>query len=143
MKREYKQGDILVYIGDEVHLKGKTITLWQIRTNVDGELRYITTERGSYREQYLDENYMFIGNPHEQDAIIVDEPDRYLTTSGKQLYDVLREDLLTPEQFEGFVLGNIYKYVKRYKRKNGVKDLNKAKDYIDILIKLMEENEHE
>lgn len=35
----------------------------------------------------------------------------------------------------GFVEGNIIKYVTRYKRKNGMQDLFKAKHYLDILIK--------
>lgn len=35
----------------------------------------------------------------------------------------------------GFVEGNIIKYVTRYKRKNGMQDLLKAKHYLDILIK--------
>lgn len=32
--------------------------------------------------------------------------------------------------------GNIIKYVSRYKRKNGVEDLKKAKWYLDYLINL-------
>jgi hypothetical protein len=34
----------------------------------------------------------------------------------------------------GFVEGNIIKYVSRYKRKNGMQDLLKAKHYLEILI---------
>jgi hypothetical protein len=37
-----------------------------------------------------------------------------------------------------FYLGNIIKYVTRYKHKNGVEDLIKARDYLDRLIKLEE-----
>ena len=33
-----------------------------------------------------------------------------------------------------FIEGNIVKYIVRYKKKNGTKDLYKAKDYIDRLI---------
>jgi hypothetical protein len=35
----------------------------------------------------------------------------------------------------GFVEGNIIKYVSRYKTKNGLEDLKKAKFYINHLIK--------
>jgi len=35
----------------------------------------------------------------------------------------------------GFIEGNIIKYVVRHKDKNGLEDLNKAKHYIDLLIK--------
>ena len=34
----------------------------------------------------------------------------------------------------GFVEGNIIKYVSRYKLKNGIEDLKKAKHYLEILI---------
>lgn len=36
----------------------------------------------------------------------------------------------------GFIVGNIIKYICRYKDKNGIEDLQKAKHYIDILIQL-------
>jgi len=39
---------------------------------------------------------------------------------------------------EGFYIGNIIKYVTRYKHKNGVEDLIKAMDYLDRLIKFEE-----
>ena len=37
--------------------------------------------------------------------------------------------------------GNIIKYVTRYKDKNGIEDLKKAKWYLDKLIKQKEKNE--
>jgi hypothetical protein len=37
-----------------------------------------------------------------------------------------------------FLEGNIVKYVVRYKMKNGVEDLKKARFYLDRLIKEME-----
>lgn len=36
----------------------------------------------------------------------------------------------------GFCEGNIVKYVSRWKDKGGVKDLEKARHYLDILIQL-------
>ena len=37
-----------------------------------------------------------------------------------------------------YLQGNVIKYVTRYKDKNGVEDLEKAKHYIDLLIELEE-----
>ena len=34
----------------------------------------------------------------------------------------------------GFIQGNVIKYIMRYKDKNGIEDLKKAKHYIDLLI---------
>lgn len=63
---------------------------------------------------------------------------RYQTGSGKQLFDVLEDDLLTYEELRGFYKANIYKYTHRYKQKNGIEDLKKVKVYVDQLIKLEE-----
>ena len=39
-----------------------------------------------------------------------------------------------------FIEGNIVKYVTRWRDKNGVKDLEKAKHFIDMLIELESKN---
>jgi len=38
-----------------------------------------------------------------------------------------------------FCEGNIIKYITRYKSKNGIEDLKKARHYLDILIESFEE----
>lgn len=40
-----------------------------------------------------------------------------------------------------FCAGNVVKYVTRYKEKNGLEDLKKAKHYIELLIELEYKNE--
>jgi hypothetical protein len=42
--------------------------------------------------------------------------------------------LFTPQEFEGYLRGNILKYLSRYPKKGGVEDLKKAKVYLDWLI---------
>ena len=42
----------------------------------------------------------------------------------------------------GFLEGNIVKYVARYKQKNGVDDLKKARHYLDKLIEIVEERDY-
>jgi len=41
----------------------------------------------------------------------------------------------------GYMEGNVIKYISRWKDKNGIKDLEKAKHYIDLLIELEAKNE--
>lgn len=41
----------------------------------------------------------------------------------------------------GYLEGNVIKYVSRYKDKNGIQDLEKAKHYLDKLIE-KEKNDH-
>lgn len=43
---------------------------------------------------------------------------------------------MSPEAFEGFLAGNVVKYMARYKDKNGVEDLKKARHYLDKLIEV-------
>ena len=45
---------------------------------------------------------------------------------------------VTGAEFGGFLVGNIIKYVGRYKFKSGVEDLKKAKFYLERLIKEVE-----
>lgn len=40
----------------------------------------------------------------------------------------------------GYMEGNVIKYVSRWRAKNGVKDLEKAKHYIELLIQLEQRN---
>jgi hypothetical protein len=53
--------------------------------------------------------------------------------NGIQPIEFMRHSM-THEAFGGFLTGNIIKYVSRYKEKDGLDDLLKAKDYLDWLI---------
>jgi hypothetical protein len=43
---------------------------------------------------------------------------------------------MSKEEVQGFYWGNVIKYVARWKDKNGIEDLQKAKDYLERLIEL-------
>ena len=60
-------------------------------------------------------------------------PNHYKTTDGIECIDALRA-MLGQERFEGFLQGNILKYVWRYRDKGGKEDLEKAKIYMQWLI---------
>jgi hypothetical protein len=36
----------------------------------------------------------------------------------------------------GYIEGNVVKYISRWRKKNGISDLEKAKHYIELLIEL-------
>ena len=40
----------------------------------------------------------------------------------------------------GFIEGNVVKYITRWKTKNGIEDLKKAKHYIELLIDMESKN---
>lgn len=48
------------------------------------------------------------------------------------------KDKLTPEQFEGYCMGNVIKYVSRYRHKNKIEDLKKARVYLNWAIEKLE-----
>lgn len=60
-------------------------------------------------------------------------PNRYCGKDGKDLLQIFEENLLTDEEYKGFLKGNVYKYVKRYEVKNGKEDLEKATVYLKKL----------
>lgn len=48
------------------------------------------------------------------------------------------EASLSSDEFEGFLHGNVFKYIWRYKHKGGIEDLKKAEWYLSKLINLYE-----
>ncbi len=48
------------------------------------------------------------------------------------------ESWFTPEEFRGYLRGNIIKYAARYREKGGVTDLRKLRQYADKLIEFEE-----
>ena len=68
----------------------------------------------------------------------VNHPTHYTSTKIETI-EIIR-DKLTAEAFEGFCIGNVLKYVTRYKLKNGLEDLQKARWYLDKIIRVKEES---
>lgn len=62
----------------------------------------------------------------------VNHPDHY-TAGGLEVIDILQAKL-SSDEFEGFLKGNILKYVLRARHKNGLQDLQKAQWYLNRLI---------
>ena len=59
---------------------------------------------------------------------------KHYTEKSIQPWDAMRS-WMTPEEFRGFLRGNVIKYICRYKDKDGVEDLQKAEHYLSELIK--------
>ena len=68
----------------------------------------------------------------------VNHPSHYL---GKvEVIDYI-EDKLSEDQFEGYLVGNVIKYLSRYQKKNGLEDLKKGRWYLNKLIEIKDRNE--
>lgn len=64
----------------------------------------------------------------------VHNPKHYQGRNGLEAIDVHR-NFMSDEQLTGYHLGNLLKYLLRYRKKNGIEDLEKAKVHMDWLIK--------
>lgn len=65
---------------------------------------------------------------------MVHHPSHYQSETGLEVIDVLEAFTIDLNGIEAFDTGNIIKYMCRWKKKNGVQDLEKAKWYLDHLI---------
>ena len=71
------------------------------------------------------------------------KPNRYKGKDGKDLLQLFEENLLSDEEYKGFLKGNVYKYLKRYEHKNGKEDLEKATVYLNKLCDFEVQHEKE
>ena len=71
----------------------------------------------------------------------VNHPKHY--TTGEIECIAYIEDKLTPEEFRGYIKGNVIKYITRERNKGGDEDLKKAKWYIDRLIEKLQKKVEE
>ena len=72
---------------------------------------------------------------------MINHPDQYQSENGLEVIDVIKEFTSGLEGIEATDTGNILKYICRWKKKNGVEDLKKAKWYLEHLIDYVESTE--
>ena len=75
---------------------------------------------------------------------MVNHPAHYQSETGMEVIDVMEAFTFDLTGAEAVATSNVIKYICRWKQKNGLQDLEKAKWYLDRLInhvkKLEEEN---
>lgn len=84
--------------------------------------------------------------PTEKTDVMVDHPPHYQSETGLEVIDVIEAFTFDLAGSEAICTGNALKYLCRWKHKNGIQDLKKARWYLNRLIsnleKLEEENRH-
>lgn len=70
----------------------------------------------------------------------IKHPSHYFK-GGMECIDAIRAAVTDCRGFEAYCVGNIVKYVWRYKEKNGIEDLQKAEHYLKWLMEEVEKNE--
>lgn len=89
------------------------------------------------------DEYLYMSGGVEPDVEVYFESDLidnqiHYTVNGIQPIQIMKANM-SKEEFRGFLEGNILKYPLRYKHKNGLEDLKKAKTYLTWLIEDIEE----
>ena len=72
----------------------------------------------------------------------VNHPSHY-TSGGVECIDAIRAACEGRDAYEGYLTGQVIKYIWRYPFKNGLEDLRKAEFYLKRLIEKREEKLHE
>ena len=70
----------------------------------------------------------------------MDEPD-YYKSNGLSPIGAFKQGLMSREEYIGFLKGNIIKYtIRAGKKEDAIKDLEKAKHYLDFYLELLAPN---
>lgn len=69
---------------------------------------------------------------------LVNHPAHYMSETGMEAIDVIEAFTFDLKGIEATDTGNVLKYMCRWKNKNGLQDLKKAKWYLEHLIKHVE-----
>ena len=72
----------------------------------------------------------------EEKDDLVSHPKHYQSNSGLEVIDAIRAFTEDLTGVESYYTGNILKYMCRWKKKNGLEDLKKARQYLDWLIEI-------
>lgn len=74
---------------------------------------------------------------------MVNHPSHYMSETGMEVIDVIEAFTFDLKGGEAYCIGNVIKYICRYKHKNGIEDLKKAQWYLNRVIKRLEMLEEE
>jgi len=103
-------------------------------------LRYGCEVEEEQKYYVLDKYSIAISNNHEHNKLpklsnqdIINEPNHYKGKHGIETIDVIR-NFGNDDMVAGFYWGNAIKYMTRYRSKNGLEDLKKARKNLDWLI---------
>lgn len=121
-------GNTKILHGHEVGSVGIVVPYGGFYRRVEGEK--VDVEADGLKQTLIAEDLELIEQAQESDN--VNHPSHY--GQGKiEAIDYI-EDMLTTEEYIGYLRGNIAKYLHRWRYKNGLEDLKKAEWYLNRLI---------
>lgn len=142
--REFKIGDkvklvagSLVGYTDE-NCSGYTFELGDIFEVVEEIGAGYWVEKGKVELNYMEKEWFELVDSKKEEkksALDIQEGGGHYKSKGIQPVEYAYRNGL------GFIESNVVKYVSRWKEKNGIQDLKKARHYLDILIEFEEQKE--
>lgn len=76
----------------------------------------------------------------DDDCGVDGEQPLYYGGNGLSPLDAMKKGLVSADEYRGFLMGNVLKYLVRFQYKDDpLSDLKKCRDYLDKLILLFEE----
>ena len=121
------------------HINCRDCPFWleglDIRICKESEGKCVKSETLTERLRQLDSSYV----PSEKPSDNVNSPSHYCK-GGLECIEAIRAACEGLDGVEAYYAGNVIKYVWRFKFKNGVEDLKKARKYLDWLIEQEEKN---
>lgn len=91
--------------------------------------------------RYPDPVYLYECDPDNKLPNMVEHPPHYQSETGLEVIDVIQAFTFDLKGIEATDTGNVIKYICRWKSKNGLEDLKKARWYLNHLINHVEKLE--
>lgn len=114
------------------------INVWDFSKDGDEWINpYLLHDDDEKKEEIMGEKFL---QEQKKQYEEINHPKRYIK-GGMECFDAIKAAVSNLDGWEGCLVGNIIKYVWRFKDKNGVEDLKKARVYLDRLIEDEEKNQ--
>lgn len=104
---------------------------------INQSLKYILKFNEDYLERSKKTNKVVEPEQPQKDEDI-ERPKRYQMYDGRDIIDIMAENIMGPDGTISFLQCNIIKYIMRYRNKGGITDLEKAKVCIGRMIEIEE-----
>ena len=123
--RDGGYSDFVLNAGNAIERQEITLPELRAMVNQEQDEPFLTPETT------LNDQYAEIEEVRQALKDNVNHPSHY-ADSAIECIDAM-EAMMTPEQFIGYLRGNLFKYQWRYEKKNGIEDLKKAQWYLEKL----------
>lgn len=142
----FKKGDSVIIIEDQFEYKTGDIVVLGNKDDGSGTFDWRAVKHnGREHGGYVNESWikpLAVETPKKISIGCINPPDNvnhppHYTNGGIETLDFIKAKL-TREQYEGYLRGNIIKYIARYDNKGGTEDIKKAEFYQKKLLELKE-----